>query len=395
MPEMTDKKAAEKGARIKDYLAKTNNDASLDILAKTAEDYANGIRRPIWPTGFQTLDKMLDGGLHGSQLICIGAMSSLGKTSLILQIATQVAEQGQDVLIFSLEMSREELNAKTVSRYSYIIKNKETDPMDYAFLNVDGFTTNEILKGDVARENKFGRNLFKESLDRARKIAPHTFVYVGNNNISVDDVKEITERHIEATGRKPLVVLDYLQILSASKSAIEKHYDVRRSTNDDITSLKVLAREQEIPVIVISAFNRNSYAEQVSMSSFRESSGIEYSADVLFGLQYQGMDLETDGYMGEDGKYHPNGRESSDTHYTRVLKLLEEMQQLAAEGKSQPIELKILKNRNGSRGTVVFEFTPKFNYYTERDCQLASDATAKNTTSAGPQSSKKPPRKLK
>lgn len=393
MSEMTDKKAAEKEAKIKEYLAKTNNDASLDILAKTAEDYGKGLRKEVWPTGFPMLDCMLDGGLHGSQLACIGAISSLGKTSFVLQIATQIAEQGKDVLIFSLEMSKEELNARTISRYSFIRRMELGIDTPYGHEDDIVFTTNDILKGDVASGVVHGRDAFAESLEKARKVAPHTFIYVGNNNISVDDIKEKTELHIAATGRKPVVILDYLQILSASKNAIEKHYDIRRSTNDDITSLKVLAREHDICVLVISALNRASYADSISMSSFRESSGIEYSVDTLFGLQYEGMDLQ-EGNYSENGVFSSQGRESSNTHYTRVLKLFEDMQKLAAAGQKQPIELKILKNRNGARGTVPFYFTPKYNYFAEQETPPEESSIAASTKSAAQKSAEKPARKL-
>ena len=129
----------------------------------------------------------------------------------------------------------------------------------------------------------------------------------------------------------------------------------------------MLARNNDIPVVVISAFNRASYTDPVSMGSFRESSGIEYSADVLFGLQYFGMDFESSGYHDKEGN-HVDGTESTTTHVVRVNQLFEEMQDVAAKGGEQDIELKIMKNRNGSRGTLPFVFTPKYNYFEELQC---------------------------
>ena len=355
--EQKEKAAAREAAANEQYLQQTNNISSLDNLLQAAENYRQGIRKEVWPTGFGNLDGELDGGFYGSQLICIGAVSSLGKTSFVLQAATQMAEQGKDVLIFSLEMSRDELNAKTVSRYSHILTMEAEQ--DHAFL--DGiktrFTTNEVLKGDVATSGADSLDFFERSVARAKEIAAHTYIYVGNNDVSVDKVAEIVRRHYAATGRKPAVVLDYLQILNPSEEAVKKHYDIRRSTNDDITKLKVLAREFDIPVIVISAFNRASYTDPVSMSSFRESSGIEYSADILIGLQYKGMEYFT------ENTSNGGGRETDAAHSARVLRLFEKMQSIAAEGSSQPIELKLLKNRNGSRGTLEFDFTPKYNYF--------------------------------
>ena len=357
--------ATQEAAANEQYIQRTNNLDSLNNLIKAADDYRQGIRKEVWATGFSNLDAALDGGLHGSQLVCIGAISSLGKTSFVLQAATQMAEQGRDVLIFSLEMSRDELNAKTVSRYSHILTHKETLSIDITQGTRTRFTTRDILKGDVDSHNPQSLDFFTRSVEMAKAVAAHTYIYVGNNDVSVDTVKEVVQRHYTATGKKPAVILDYLQILNPSDEAVKKHYDVRRSTNDDITKLKVLARDFDIPVIVISAFNRASYTDPVSMSSFRESSGIEYSADVLIGLQYRGMDYEQSSFYTQDGKAHGSGRESEADHYTRVIRLFEEMQSAAAEGGSQPIELKLLKNRNGSRGTLWFDFTPKYNYFKE------------------------------
>ena len=349
--------ATQEAAANEQYIQRTNNLDSLDNLVKAAENFRNGIRKEVWPTGFFTLDSELDGGFHGSQLICIGSVSSLGKTSFCLQAATQMAEQGKDVLIFSLEMSRDELNAKTVSRYSHIIT--EEAEQDGALL--DGiktkFTTHEVLKGDVKSEDPDSLDFFQQAIEKAKAVAPHTYIYVGNNDVNVDKVAEIVKRHYTATGRKPAVILDYLQILNPSKDAVEKRYDLRRSTNDDITKLKVLAREFDIPVVVISAFNRASYTDPVSMSSFRESSGIEYSADVLIGLQYKGME-----YFSKD-KMNNGNRETETEHVARVQNLFDKMQKIAAEGGCQPVELKLLKNRNGARGTLEFDFTPKYNYF--------------------------------
>lgn len=134
---------------LENYLSECDNNKSIDSLVKAAEDYKSGIRKEIWPTGFEELDIKLDGGFHGSQLICVGAISSLGKTSWVLQIASQIAEQGKDVLIFSLEMSRDELNAKTISRYSYIRRLEKAQKMEYFDEDLELFTTSEILKGDI------------------------------------------------------------------------------------------------------------------------------------------------------------------------------------------------------------------------------------------------------
>lgn len=354
--EKKEQAAAKEAERNEVYLQRMNNLSSLDRLVTTAEDYLKGHRKEVWSSGFCDLDDELDGGFYGSQLTIIGAVSSLGKSSFCLQIANQMAEQGKDILYFSLEMGRDELNAKTISRYTHILT--ENARWDDALL--DGiktkFTTNEILKGDVKLEDPVSRGYYEKAIDKAKAIAGHTYIYVGNNDVNIERVTEVVKWHIAATGRRPVVFLDYLQIMTPSSASEKNRYDARRSTNDDVTKLKVLAREFDIPVIVISAFNRASYTDPVSMSSFRESSAIEYSADILIGLQYKGMEYYTENHSSKE-------KETEAKHHARVLELFEKMQSLARDGKEQHIELKLLKNRNGSRTTVEFDFTPKYNYF--------------------------------
>ncbi len=100
--------------------AKTDKEKYLDTatshyLQEFIDGIANSVDTPFLPTGFPKLDNVLDGGLYEG-LYIIGAISSLGKTTIITQIADQVASQGHDVLIFSLEMARSELMAKSISR---------------------------------------------------------------------------------------------------------------------------------------------------------------------------------------------------------------------------------------------------------------------------------------
>ena len=86
------------------------------------QEFINGIAQsvdtPYIPTGFKKFDEVLEGGLYEG-LYIIGAISSLGKTTFVLQIADQIAQQGQDILIFSLEMARSELMAKSMSRITF------------------------------------------------------------------------------------------------------------------------------------------------------------------------------------------------------------------------------------------------------------------------------------
>lgn len=353
--------AEEREATLKAYQELTDNKTALDDLQADIDARRQGYGE-VWTTGFTELDKKLDGGLMGEQLIFLGAISSLGKTSYALQIATQIAEQGKDVLIFSLEMSKNELNAKTISRYTYQLTQKDQYKQKYRL------TTRDILSGRVGGV-AFGQGtdaqgeLFIEALEATKKIAGNTRIFVGENNVDVDKVREVVDVHIRATNKRPFVILDYLQILQASDEA--KTTDKRLLTDYDVTRLKVLSRDFHIPVLVISAFNRTSYLEPVSMGSFRESSGIEYSSDILLAMQYDGMDYQKHWFTTQTGK-KKKVFESSQDHNTRVRELLDKMDRDGANGLPLPIELKILKNRNGSKGSLFYDFLPAYNYYAEK-----------------------------
>ena len=348
---------------IKRYEELTNNKTALEDLEADIDARRQGYGE-VWKTGFTELDKKLDGGFMGEQLIFLGAISSLGKTSYALQIATQIAEQGKDVLIFSLEMSKNELNAKTISRYTHILTSGKKDQYRQKYR----LTTRDILSGRVG-EMVFKQaqdeqaKVFTEALEATKKIAGNVRIFVGENDVDVDKVREIVDVHIRATNKRPFVILDYLQILQASPEAATS--DKRLLTDYDVTRLKVLSRDFHIPVLVISAFNRTSYLEPVSMGSFRESSGIEYSSDILLAMQYQGMDYQKHWFTTQTGK-KKKVFESTQDHNTRVRELLDKMDTDGANGSPLPIELKILKNRNGSKGSLYFDFLPAYNYYVEK-----------------------------
>lgn len=348
---------------IKHYNELTDNKTALEVLKADIDARKQGYGE-VWATGFTELDKKLDGGFMGEQLIFLGAISSLGKTSYALQIATQIAEQGKDVLIFSLEMSKNELNAKTISRYTHTLTMGKKNEYRQKYR----LTTRDILSGRVGdmvfnepQDDK--ARLFVEAIDATEKIAGNIRIFVGENDVTVDKVRAVVDTHIKATRKRPFVIVDYLQILNPSDEA--RTTDKRLLTDYDVTRLKVVSRDYHIPVLVISAFNRTSYLEPVSMSSFRESSGIEYSSDILLAMQYDGMDYQKHWFTRKSGK-KTQVFESQQDHNTRVRELLDKMDKDGSNGLELPIELKILKNRNGTKGSLYYGFLPAYNYYGEK-----------------------------
>ena len=142
----------------------------------------------------------------------------------------------------------------------------------------------------------------------------------------------MVRKHIFFTGKKPVVIIDYLQILAP---CLDRATD-KQNTDKAVLELKRLSRDSKTPVIAVSSFNRASYDAPVTMAAFKESGAIEYSSDVLIGLQFAGAGKDID--LNEARRKDP-----------------------------REIELVILKSRNGRTGDKLgYYYHPLFNYYEER-----------------------------
>jgi replicative DNA helicase len=288
---------------------------------------------PAISTGFGELDEVLDGGLYEG-LIVIGAISSLGKTSYILQAADQIAQQGQDVLIFSLEMSKYELLAKSISRLTFNNCGGKTNIAK---------TTRGILSGAKRKYySQEEKELINQSVATYSKYSEQIYIYEGIGTIGTEQIKQEVQRHISFTGNTPVVIIDYLQILAP----FDMRATDKQNTDKAVLELKRLSRDKKIPVIAVSSFNRDNYIAPVNLASFKESGAIEYSSDILLGLQLAGMDKLPQG----EGKR------------AETIKRIEEKK----VADPRIAQLKILKNRNGKIGVSLFyEYYPMFNYFKE------------------------------
>lgn len=294
-------------------------------------------------TGFKNLDEILDGGFYPG-LYIIGAISSLGKTTFSLQIADNAAKNGQDVLVFSLEMGKQELVAKSISRLSFLKCKNWGAEYDFA-------TTTRNLLNAKALANKEKIEFLNECLKEYASYAGKIYYHIGIGDIGVEQIKSVIARHIKITGRKPLVIIDYLQIIAP----FDMRATDKQNTDKAVVELKRASRDYDVPIFAISSFNRENYTSPVNIASFKESGAIEYTSDVLMALQFKGMDY----LKKEDGKY-----EDEKTRTARIIQLRNEQEKNAEiPGKPQELQLKILKNRNGRKGGVDFEFHPMFNCF--------------------------------
>ncbi len=305
----------------------------LDQFNEYVKDTSNNQPQP---TGIKRLDNVLDGGLFKKNLVIIGAISSLGKTTLALQIADGVAKQNKDVLVFSLEMSKEELIAKSLSREMFL-NARDNNIATYKTLGA-----RDILKGIMYNPRQPDHaetlNLYEKAQTHYKNnIAEKVFITECNETeaLNTKTIEARIKRQIEITEEKPLVIIDYLQIIQSEATNLTDKQAVDRI----IVNLKRMARENDITIIVISAFNRSSYNQESNLASFRDTSTIEYTADVLMALEHEGM------------------RNHKDEAKTKTA---------INDGQKKDVRdltLKIIKNRNGKITDIEgIKFYAKNNY---------------------------------
>lgn len=301
-------------------------DFLLSVMDKDARTF-----EPI-PTGIKNIDRALEGGFIRGTLVTLGAPPAMGKTALAQWIFENIANAGHDVLYINLEMSREQLLARSISRIAYRYGKKDFSALD-------------VLRGYAWTEEQ------REAITTAaeiykRDIAPH-FIYnpdgVTNSIDSILKVMEAETARLKALGKPaPLVCIDYLQLVdSGERDAIEGLKDV-------IFTLKDFAKREETVVMVIIANNRASNKSgTVDMESGRDSSAIEYSGDIMLGISYTAIeDRRKYTYTYEDK--NGNLKEKTATYDLDTIRRLKK--EAYEEGKELPavcseVSLKVLKSR--------------------------------------------------
>lgn len=260
----------------------------LDRL-EALENCKNGI--PGIPTGFYDLDKKI-GGLQRGDLILIGGRPRMGKSALVGQIAYNAARQNKRVLIFSLEMSDEQINQRLISIESGI--------------PLKALRTNQIP------DNKYS------DLYRAMNSLAELPIFIDDKSRYIDEIisKAITQH---ARNGLDLVIVDYAQRIRT-----RQRYQNRDTELGDISGpLKSLAlQDLNLPVVLISSLSRACESrgdKRPMLSDLRESGNLEYDADVVL-------------FLYRDEIYYP------DTEYPNMA------------------ELAISKNRNGEEGMIELFF---------------------------------------
>ena len=279
-----------------------------NVFDSLSEAAASGNKIPGLSTGLPDLDKATL-GLNNSELILIAARPGMGKTSIALNIGLYVGMiLKKTVAFFSLEMSREQLVTRLLSRAAMV-------------------PSQNLLTGQLSE------NQWKQIADAAQTMASTDIRIDDNPMLSVSDMNAACRR-IPELG---LVIIDYLQLMQSAGSGHSWSNESRTQAVSDISRmLKIMAKELNVPVICLSQLNRAAEGrndKRPMLADLRESGAIEQDADVVIGLY-------RDGYYNKD----------SDT--------------------PNLAEAIILKNRKGSTGTVNLNWMPEyttFTSYTDRE----------------------------
>jgi replicative DNA helicase len=275
---------------------------SIDNLYKESKE-VTGLA-----TNFYELDRMTSGFQKG-ELIIIAARPSMGKTAFAINIAQNAAIQSKaTVAVFSLEMSKESLLRRMLATQARVDQRK-------------------LQTGFLGREDHGKLQHALEQLIEAK-------LYIDDSaGISLAEMRAKARRMKQTTGGLDLIMVDYLQLMSATlPTAGGKRYENRTQEVAAISrGLKALAKELDVPVIALSQLSRASERrgddKRPMLSDLRESGSIEQDADVVAFIHREA--------------YYNRDEEMSD----------------ADKAKSEII---IAKQRNGPTGTVILHFISRF-----------------------------------
>ena len=270
-------------------------------------------------TGFRQLDIMTS-GLQKGELIIIAARPSMGKTALAINIAENAAVTSKaTVAVFSLEMSKESLLRRMLASQAWVDQRK----LQTGFI-------------DKADQGKLQRAL--EQLVESRLFIDDTA------GISLAEMRAKSRRLKQTAGGLDLIVVDYLQLMSATLSGGTKGFENRTQEVSAISrGLKALSKELEVPVVALSQLSRASERrgddKRPMLSDLRESGSIEQDADVVAFIH-------------------------RDSYYNRTEEL--------SEDERAKSEIILAKQRNGPTGTVHLNFVSRFTRFDDPDTTHAA-----------------------
>ena len=230
-----------------------------DVLKEISEIAENQGKMRGIPTGFRDLDAVTN-GLNKSDLILLAARPGVGKTSFAMNIALNVAlNEGKKVAIFALEMSRSQL-------------------VQRALASIAKVNLTHILRGTMDQEE------WKRIWTAEKKLAQSALFIDDNSTVTPLDIISKC-RKLKMTEGLDLIVIDYLQLMTANKKGTREN---RTQEVSDLTRmLKVAAKDLNVPIILLSQLSRNVEQREDHkpiLADLRESGSIEQDADIVMFL---------------------------------------------------------------------------------------------------------------
>ncbi|MEY2417708.1 MAG: replicative helicase [Actinomycetota bacterium] len=267
-----------------------------DALDKLEALYDRGEAVTGVPTGFEELDHRL-AGLQPNNLVVVGARPAVGKTSFALGILAHAAMEARvPSLLFSLEMGKDEITQRLLCSEARV---------DAGKLRTGNFDDRDWQKITAA----------------VGRLAEAPIYIDDNPNVTVMDIRA-KARRLKAREGLGLIIIDYMQLMTGRNKAENRQVEVAEMSR----SLKILARELEIPVMALSQLSRTLEQRQDKrpmLSDLRESGSLEQDADVVM-------------FLYRDELYHPD---SADKGIAEVI---------------------VAKHRSGPTGTTQLAFLPQF-----------------------------------
>ncbi|MCP3032344.1 DnaB-like helicase C-terminal domain-containing protein [Halobacillus sp. A1] len=271
----------------------------LEIACDMVSPNENGITG--YTTGYQDLDGMTGGAQRGD-LIVLAGRPSMGKTAFALNLAANHCKQGGSVQLFSLEMDMKSLL--------------------HRFISSEG-----SINGHKWRTKKFSSQDYLQALESIGQIAEWQ-MNIHQTDWTISDIRANVRKVVKADkDARHMIIIDYLQLMSSGSRFERRDLEIGSITRE----LKLLARELNIPIILLSQLSRSVEQRKDKrpvMSDLRESGNIEQDADVI-------------GFLHREDYYNWQKDEGE-------------------------MELLLSKQRNGPVGDVKFQFKKEFGQFLDR-----------------------------
>ncbi len=281
--------------------------------------YTQGREVTGLPTFFTDFDRMTS-GLQKGELIIIAARPSMGKTAFAINLAENAAIRGNAIVaVFSLEMSKASLVRRMLASQA-------------------GVDQRKLQQGFFGREEH-------EKLQNALGLLVDSHMYIDDSaGGSLAEMRAKARRLKQNAGGLDMIIVDYLQLMSATVPGAKKGYENRVQEVSAISrGLKAMAKELQVPVVALSQLSRSNEKrddKRPMLSDLRESGSIEQDADVV-------IFIHRDAYYNRD-------------------------EDMSAEDKAKS-EIIIAKQRNGPTGTVQMHFDSRYTRFDSVDSHHDAD----------------------